>query len=44
MMKCNPLHREKLSGSMEVFKAGFGIMGYFALYVVIACAVSYVLF
>ena len=43
-MKCNPSHRERSSGSMEIFKAGFGIIGYFTLYVVIACAVSYVLF
>jgi hypothetical protein len=44
MMKCDPSHRENSSGSMEVFKAGFGIIGYFTLYVLIACTVSYLLF
>ena len=44
MMKCEPSHREKSAGSMEVFKAGFGIIGYFTVYVLIACAISYFLF
>ena len=44
MMKCEPSHREKSAGSMEVFKAGFSIIGYFTVYVLIACAISYFLF
>ena len=43
-MKCDPSHRERSSGSMEILKSGLGIIGYFTLYVIVACAVSYVLF
>ena len=43
-MKCDLSHREEYSASIMVLKTTLGILGYFGIYFIVACAVAYVLF
>ena len=43
-MKCDPSHREGYSVNTEIAKAGLGIVAYFTIFTIVACAVVYVLF